>query len=459
MSNAFTNIRQARQVSDFTLQVWQERALRLRRKVEDAELLNHQLYRQISDVESSFSWKCTSFFRQMEQRITRVVRCRSNPNSSGNSAGFGWIGGIEIAKKPGLILADVSMTIRGQMSPGMRRVTKGLVDACLRQGLPLVPIDLLSEPPNNAASFFDGGKNGSLAPEWKGEIFMLLDASWDYLVELRPFLDKCRGAGVRVGVLVCDTIPLDYPDLCSAGIVEGFTAWFDEVLARADDIICISSNTATRVKYHLWRRRSDRAENVCVHEWLPADELPPSLETTSDPLPSGPFVLSVGTVEPRKNYPFLLEAMSQMWTENDSNVRLVIVGSAGWNMDDFVAEMQHHQEWGRRLWWFPHATDVHLRSLYEACSAVVVPSIDEGLSLPLSEASAFGKPVVLSDIPVFRERLMSGGILFRLGDMGSLRAALRTSLAPGAPPCVVRRVSWRESARDFCRLLKVPIRS
>jgi glycosyltransferase involved in cell wall biosynthesis len=82
-----------------------------------------------------------------------------------------------------------------------------------------------------------------------------------------------------------------------------------------------------------------------------------------------------------------------------------------------------------------------------------VPSIDEGFSQPLSEAAAWHKPVVLSDIPVFRERVLSGGSFFTPGDIASLQAALAEAVGTKAIPPQIKRTTWDECARQLAGLL------
>ena len=347
------------------------------------------------------------------------------------------------------------MTVRGLMSPGMRRVSRGLVASALDAGIELCPIDMLGSHPCDVTSFFRNGGSSKPVGAIKSNIFVLLDASWFYIHELRPFCERLRQRGVKLVALVCDTVPLDHPELCSEGTISGFTGWIDEVFDLVDLIVCISETTARRVRHHLALRHPKRISKCAVKSWLPGNEpwLPSEVDQGNSFVPAEDFILCVGTVEPRKNYAFLLEAMEGMWREGRTNCAMVMFGGKGWKTEDLIQKLEKHPEKGQRLFWFDGGSDAHLQQLYHACKALALPSIDEGLSLPLSEAAAVGKPVVLSDIPIFRERVISGGYFFQLGDIASLQAAVLQALSPRAVPCVVPQVDWATSAREFIRII------
>jgi glycosyltransferase involved in cell wall biosynthesis len=110
-----------------------------------------------------------------------------------------------------------------------------------------------------------------------------------------------------------------------------------------------------------------------------------------EPLPRaerGAYVLAVGTVEPRKRYDLLLDAIQ----ERDDLPRLVIAGGSGWNSQ----MLEYRLRSANRVEWVADASDDRLRKLYREAIAVVVPSRAEGFGLPALEAMAVGTPVVSS---------------------------------------------------------------
>jgi glycosyltransferase involved in cell wall biosynthesis len=102
----------------------------------------------------------------------------------------------------------------------------------------------------------------------------------------------------------------------------------------------------------------------------------------------GDYVLAVGTVEPRKRYDLLLDALQ----ERGALPRLVIAGSSGWNSGLLEGRLRS----AVGVEWVATADDDALRRLYREAIALVVQSRAEGFGLPALEAMAVGTPVVSS---------------------------------------------------------------
>jgi alpha-1,2-rhamnosyltransferase len=424
--------------------------MRLREEIDKLQAEVEALRRKKDSMESSLSWRLTAPLRWLDGALRTVKTPRKKKEPSGS---FSWLDRTDFRRKGNRILADYSLTVEERSSPGMRRVTKGLLRGAMEEGLPLVPVDLRSPIANDvSAKFGDRGEVAAL-PVIECDLFLLADASWEYTKELRPFLARMGEAGIPSVALVHDAIPFDHPDLCLPESVERFGAWMDLVFEYCSAVVCVSQYSADRVLHHLSLRHPERSRTCEVYAWLPGNETWPGAAPEDELVPAGEFVLCVGTVEPRKNYPVLLQAMEELWSEGRTNSVLVIFGREGWKTADFVEKMTSHPEWGRRLWWFDGGTDAHLHALYHSCTAFAVPSIDEGFSQSLSEAASLGKPAVLSDLPVFRERVLSGGHFFQLDDMASLKTAVLSALAPGAEPIRLRQATWGESARSMMSML------
>lgn len=119
---------------------------------------------------------------------------------------------------------------------------------------------------------------------------------------------------------------------------------------------------------------------------------------------NGPFVLSVATLEPRKNLVRLMKAFAQAHpAESGRPVSLVLAGRLGWKWDEILQATGAAD----RVFAVGYVDDDTLGSLYRRALALAYPSLAEGFGLPLLEAMAAGCPVVASDIPVFRE--VTGG--------------------------------------------------
>lgn len=115
-----------------------------------------------------------------------------------------------------------------------------------------------------------------------------------------------------------------------------------------------------------------------------------------------PYVLWVGTREPRKNLTALLEAFQAVVRTQDLPHRLAIVGPKGWLHTD-EAERGHAEALGDRVRFLGPVRADRLVSLYRGADLLAFPSLHEGFGLPVVEAMAQETAVVCSDIPVLRE--------------------------------------------------------
>ncbi len=114
------------------------------------------------------------------------------------------------------------------------------------------------------------------------------------------------------------------------------------------------------------------------------------------------FILSVGSLDPRKNLPVIIDAFRQSGLSGD--YELVLVGKG-----DKIFRMVSEQKVDANL--AGYVTDEELVWLYSNASLFVYPSLFEGFGIPPLEAMTLNCPVILSDIPVFRE-LYDGAALF-----------------------------------------------
>ena len=149
----------------------------------------------------------------------------------------------------------------------------------------------------------------------------------------------------------------------------------------------------------------------------------------SDSSPHRPHFLMVGTLEPRKGHRIALDAFDKLWAEG-VDAALTIVGKTGWGIDHLVERIKHHPELGKRLVWHESVDDAELSRLYSSCDALIAASFAEGFGLPIVEAGHFGKPVLASDIPVFRE-VGAGAAeahFFQVGDSTALADAVKDFL-------------------------------
>ena len=114
------------------------------------------------------------------------------------------------------------------------------------------------------------------------------------------------------------------------------------------------------------------------------------------------YFLSVGTIEPRKNYPLALSAWEDLGSNSNSAPNLVIVGRPGWKTQKTQKKLRQANREG--VIWFSNSCDGALETLYSQTEGLISFSLAEGFDLPPMEArQKYQKPLILSDIPVHRE--------------------------------------------------------
>ena len=132
------------------------------------------------------------------------------------------------------------------------------------------------------------------------------------------------------------------------------------------------------------------------------------------------FLLAVGTIEPRKNYPRLLAAYRRL----KSPPPLVVVGRVGWAYGGALDELR--REPGVRL--LTDVDDAALRGLYRAAAALAFPSLYEGFGLPLLEAMAEGLPALAGDAGALPELSGDAALLVDPLDVDAIASGLERVL-------------------------------
>ncbi|MHB8138226.1 MAG: glycosyltransferase family 4 protein [Smithellaceae bacterium] len=292
------------------------------------------------------------------------------------------------------------------------------------------------------------------------DVLILLDSSWHS--EFLEQVEELKAQGVTIVSVIYDLIPITHPQFCDEGLVVVFERWFKWVSQTADGFIAISQTIRDQAESYMRQRAA--AAGAQNHQWFEFFHLGSELDFAKKNgvvrqevkiiYHNGRSVyLMVGTIEPRKNHAYLLDAFDLLWQQN-LDVTLCFVGKVGWKCDALIQRVQSHKQYNRRLFMFNDLSDTELEFCYRKSRSLVFPAFVEGFGLPLVEAMQRGLPAMASDIPVFREVGGDFVAYFELEKPETLAALIRQNKAGGVFPASKPLrdwswLNWDDSAKQF----------
>ena len=140
------------------------------------------------------------------------------------------------------------------------------------------------------------------------------------------------------------------------------------------------------------------------------------------------FILGVGTLEPRKNWPMLIEAYAQLRREHGVAAPLVLIGRKGWLYEDVFHTISRF-ELNNYVMHLSGVSDIQLAHLYRAAGVLAFPSHTEGFGLPALEAMHAGCPVLASNRGSLPEVVGDAAILLEPTDLSGWVESLSIVLA------------------------------
>ena len=160
---------------------------------------------------------------------------------------------------------------------------------------------------------------------------------------------------------------------------------------------------------------------------------------------SGPYVLFIGTLEPRKNIPRLIEAFAKL-TKEFPNERLVIVGMKGWFYDE-IFHLTSQLALTERVRFTGFVDEADKPALLCGADLFVYPSLYEGFGIPILEALACGIPTVTSNRSSMPEIAGDGAITVDPTNTGKIHEAMRILLSDDLLRNQIRVRALEQSAK------------
>lgn len=240
-----------------------------------------------------------------------------------------------------------------------------------------------------------------------------------------------------------DIIPLQLKELTPAQSVARFPDYLNE-LCHFDHIVTNSQNTARDLLAH-WKGLA------ATHP--PVEAIPLAgreAHTASTPIAGNQAfarILSVGTLEGRKNHLTLLNAAEQLWAQG-SEFSLTLVGMV--NRETGTTALQRIrelEEQGRAIRWLGPVSDDTLKQAYQNADFTVYPSLAEGFGLPVLESLAMGRPCLCGDTGALAEVAQGGGCFsVDVSSQHALSEGLQTLIADEG---LRLRLAAEANARDI----------
>ncbi len=320
------------------------------------------------------------------------------------------------------LLVDVSELIRHDIRTGIQRVTRSVLFYLCKNpppGYTVLPVYASLDSNGYFYADFACRTDGTVLhiPDHAcpirfadHDVFLGLDLQPYIVTAQEEFLQAMHLEGVIIYFVVYDLLPVRFPWHFPERTVKAHRKWLD-VICRFSGILCDSRSAA--MDFQLWLKENNKkvADEFDI-QWfhcggdfensLPTSGLPRQTDRIQEKIRNSITFLMVGTLEARKAHKQVLDAFEILWKQG-KDVVLIIVGKEGWNMSQLVDRINEHDELGKRLFWLNRVSDEYLDKIYTVSTVLLHASEGEGFGLPVLESVKYEKPLILRDIPVFRE--------------------------------------------------------
>jgi len=267
-------------------------------------------------------------------------------------------------------------------------------------------------------------------------------------------------AGACLTTTVHDLTALCRPELHRPQTVQADNAFFSRVVCRANQIIAVSNNT----KKDLVTRLSIQESRITV--------IYPGVRDAyfhGDP-PNGsavraryalarPYMLFVGTIEPRKNLGRLLDAYSALDSDLRTGYGLVVAGMQGWRDERTLQRLRGGIP---GVVWLGYVPEEDMPAIMAGATLLVFPSLYEGFGFPAVEAMAAGVPVLTSTAGSLPEVVGDAACCVDPLSIGEIQTAMERLLTSPEERLGMsqrglkqaQKYSWEESARQTWALFE-----
>ena len=384
---------------------------------------------------------------------------------------------LEKTERPRNIYIDVTGVYLNDLGTGIQRVVK-CITPLISEQLPTthkvvtVYFDRKSSAFKNCYlnSNSTYGNKGSINDNSDisieiGDIFVGLDFQVNNVFDnLKYFIDLHK-QGMKTFFVLYDLLPIEFPTYFLSHVQSHHELWLKQI-SRFSGVLCISNDVKN--KYLAWLNKNSikTADDFLIASFVLGEDFLSSATPRSVPLKnqgvlikiaSARSSLMVGTIEPRKGHIQVLTAYEHLWDEGSEDV-LVLVGKRGWKCESTIEKIERHRQLGKKLFWFESASDEFLDQVYRASNFFIAASYGEGFGLPVVEASRYGIPVLVRNIPIFTETMGEFANYYVADDSAEFLVVLKDFLEKLEKGAVISSTdrkanTWRKSAQNFIDLI------
>jgi len=292
-----------------------------------------------------------------------------------------------------------------------------------------------------------------------GDLVLFIDAFWQPVYSKNKnffkMISNAKAQNAIFTVLIYDIIPITNPEFWDSIFASKFKTSFERIVSYSNFILTTSQSEKNNIEYFL---ESLKLKKLIDYFYLGCDlskqtELEYIRESIKQ-LKTKTYFLMVGTIGPRKGYDVALEAFERLW-QNGFEKDLVIVGKIGWGVKKTVNRFLNSKYYNKKLFMFNDTNDTELDFLYKNTQALIFASKREGFGLPLVEAMQYKKPIIASDIDIFREIGKDYPVYFKCNDTEDLiNAILKFQGDSEVKDSGFKPLTWDESVKMMCDRIK-----